>query len=929
LLLIPLVALTTLWAFAASLTLGDAMNLRNSDTVRNDIGNPSQTLAAAIQNERELTMIYLGDRTQSAATAMESARQATDHQRQEFQTLATSSAARTALPAKANTAVTALLRNMDALRGQRQLIDRGGMSSTQAMTVYGNLVDDTFSVLEDFAVNAPSKVALDDNYEVELTFAQEALSEEEALLSGVLAAGHMTAAQHVTFTGLVVMQHALYPKITVVLRPADQAEYRRIVASPQYQQLAQMENVALATPPSATVREHGRYVTVTNLAPEIGLDAWRDTAGAVLNQMDQLESSVATGDQQQAKPVADSILTRLALAGGLGLVAVVVTLVLTLWTGRSIIRELNRLRRSAQELADERLPSVIRRLRRGEHVDAAAEAPPLAFRTPEIEQVGQAFNAARLTAIQGAVEEAAIRRSVGEVFLNLARRSQTLLHRQLSLLDAMERRISDPEELADLFRLDHLATRMRRHAEGLIILSGHPPGRGWRNPVPIIDVARAAAAEVEDYTRVIVTPMPRIAIAGPAVADVIHLLAELIENATLFSPPETSIAMSGQLAAHGFAMEIEDRGLSMDPAAMAAANQRLADPPEIDLSSSSQLGLFVVGRLAQRHGVRVTLRTSPYGGTTAIVLIPEEITARIDAIGAEPARLALTRRAEEALVTTGTVTDAPEPITQPIAAQPIPSLNGTVVTPHETPVAQDPLPRRRPATAAPTVLDQRADYQIPPAGAGFRVSGDLRDVGDRPSLPRRRSHPSSENAIPSAHDRGDSPLAGRTPSFGQDRPLSLGQDRPLSLGQDRPLSLGQDRPLSLGQDRPLSLGQDRPVGRDGTADGNGRGPFEPAGGRPPAPDEPAVPGPEADGLTPPRGAPVADEPAEPIEPTTTRPPLPRRARQTHLAPELRSDPEMIESGDNGQRSPEELRTMLTSIQRGWLRGRSEADEEDA
>ena len=208
------------------------------------------------------------------------------------------------------------------------------------------------------------------------------------------------------------------------------------------------------------------------------------------------------------------------------------------------------------------------------------------------------------------------------MFRNLAGRSQSLLHRQLTLLDGMERRATEPEELEDLFRIDHLTTRMRRHAEGLIILSGEAPARGWRQPVPLIDVLRAAVAEVEDYTRIRVLARTRAAVAGHAVADIIHLVAELAENATVFSPPNTPVRIQGDVVGRGFAIEIEDRGLGMSPDRLAEINRDLADPPQFDLSDSDRLGLFIAGQLARRHEVTITLQPSVYGGTTAIVLIP-------------------------------------------------------------------------------------------------------------------------------------------------------------------------------------------------------------------------------------------------------------------------------------------------------------------
>src|SRR5262249_8539825 len=221
--------------------------------------------------------------------------------------------------------------------------------------------------------------------------------------------------------------------------------------------------------------------------------------------------------------------------------------------------------------------------------------------------------------------QARLREGIGEVFRNLARRSQSLLHRQLALLDRMERRTEDPQELGDLFRLDHLTTRMRRHAESLIILSGQSPARGWRNPVPFVDVIRAAVAEVEDYTRVSVISAGDTGLAGPAVGDVIHMIAELIEDATIYSPPNTPAGIQGGIVGQGFVVAIEDRGLGMSDDSLAEANAVLADPLPFEPASTDQLGLLVAGQLAKRHDIQITLRRNPYGGTTAIVLIPHGI----------------------------------------------------------------------------------------------------------------------------------------------------------------------------------------------------------------------------------------------------------------------------------------------------------------
>ena len=282
-------------------------------------------------------------------------------------------------------------------------------------------------------------------------------------------------------------------------------------------------------------------------------------------------------------------------------------------------------RTSAFDLSSVRLPAVLARLRSGDEVDLATETPQLEPDPSEIGQLREAINLAAKTAVNAAVDEVAIRRGVNDVFRNLARRNQSLLTRQLELLDAMERRVHDPEELADLFRVDHLTTRMRRHAEGLLIVAGGTSGRAWRDPVPIMDVMRAAVAEIEDYTRIRVTSRSVASIAGHAVADVIHMLAELVENATTFSPANTPVRIESDIVAKGLVIEIEDRGLGMGEEQMAEINTRLNDPPPLDLSGSEQLGLFIAGQLARRHDVKITMQGSAYGGVTAVVLVPSAL----------------------------------------------------------------------------------------------------------------------------------------------------------------------------------------------------------------------------------------------------------------------------------------------------------------
>ncbi|MGH3342774.1 MAG: sensor histidine kinase, partial [Carbonactinosporaceae bacterium] len=616
LVLVPLVSLSALWMFATSITLGDGLNLLHVESVQDHLGYPSGALGSALQKERRLSLVYTGSGGPDERAAMESQRIRTDQQASLFRRLASDEDARSDASELAQRRADEVLTHLRRLDDFRDQVDRGSVDRAQVFVTYSEVVGSVTSLQSSLSTLSDPGVAKDYQTLLALARARELLSQEDGLLSGALAAGHLTSAEHATFVKIVGAQRTMYAQTAADLPAADHAYYREIVATSQYERLRSLENqVIYDTRP-------GKPAPVTDTQ-------WKTTADSMLTRLRGVELAANQGVEERSKPIATDVIRRVTLAGVVGLAAVVISIIISVQVARSVIRDLTGLKNAALELANEQLPGVVSRLRRGLHVDTA-EAPPLSFRTTEIDQVGQAFNAARTTAVQGAVEEATLRRSVSEIFINLARRSQALLHRQLSLLDTLERRETEPDALEDLFRLDHFATRMRRHAESLIILSGSTPGRRWRNPVPVIDVVRAAAAEVEDYARVTVLPMSRVSFIGQAVTDLIHLFAELIENATQFSPPNTPVQVTGQVVASGFVVEVEDRGLSMSTEELAAANERLADPPEFDLFDTAQLGLFVVGRLATRHDIKVTLRHSPYGGTTAIVLIPQGIIVRDD-----------------------------------------------------------------------------------------------------------------------------------------------------------------------------------------------------------------------------------------------------------------------------------------------------------
>ncbi|MET8699431.1 ATP-binding protein [Kitasatospora sp. NPDC004723] len=327
---------------------------------------------------------------------------------------------------------------------------------------------------------------------------------------------------------------------------------------------------------------------------------------------------------------------RNALYAGSAAVAVVLLLSLArgLRTARVLPARIASLHTDALAIAQQEIPQVVGRLRAGESVPTPPARTPSRRTGDELQQAADGLAAVRQAAVAAIVHQAQGREGTKKVFLNIARRTQILIHRQISMLDALEREHEEPDLLRELFAVDHLATRMRRNAENLVILGGALPARRWRNAVPMVNVLRSAVSETENYSRVVVQGVPRTSLGGQAVADVIHLVAELIENGTTFSPPYTQVQVSAQEVPKGLVVEVEDRGLGMVEEEYQRLNDYLANPPELDVSALGddlRLGLFVVARLAARHDVQVTLRPSPYGGTRAVVLVPAALLHQAEA----------------------------------------------------------------------------------------------------------------------------------------------------------------------------------------------------------------------------------------------------------------------------------------------------------
>ncbi|WP_169949729.1 nitrate- and nitrite sensing domain-containing protein [Microbispora sp. H11081] len=881
LLLLPLLMLSAMWGFALKLTVGDGVVLLNSKTLYDTIGVTSTDLGLQIQAERALTVGVLSS-GQVGSPALTAQQLKTIASADKFKRTAQEDAARDAMGDDLVEPLESLLASLDRLPSIRESVALGQADRLYTINAYSAIMDELFALYERL-VSVPDLAIFQQASAMQgMGNAHEMISREDALVRGALISGTMTAQEQNAFGTWVATRRFLYAKNRPILSGEERAPYEQVLTSPLFDRFSALENLVVNQ-----VRTNGSLPS--------GIERWSPTVDQLIIKLDSARVKASDALNASAMSVATGVMLRILVAGGLGLVVIIITIIFSVRFGRRLARDLASLRDAALELADVRLPRVVEKLRLGEDVDVEAEAPPIkATGANEVEDVAHAFSSVQRTAVEAAVGQAALRRGISQVFLNLARRKQTLLHRQLTLLDTMQRRTEDPESLEDLFRLDHLTTRMRRHAESLIILSGSAPGRSWRKPVPLVDVVRAAISEVEDYTRVSMAPIPDAALTGTAVADVVHLIAELVENATIFSPPQTKVAVRAEIVANGLAVEIEDRGLGLMPHEYDEINTRLANPPEFDLADSDRLGLFVVGQLAARHEIGVILRGSPYGGTTAIVLIPRALMVE----EGSPAALAGSgergAHAKFALAGGGDDTDV--------------SLGGPFDGSFDADLGPGRPSRdlREIRTIAGEVAgDVAGDVPVGLRGEMTGLRGETEDlpgeIGDRED---RASGPEpSPFFTPAALRTEEVPSAARDDLFPRSPGAGSGFEspRPVAVPSAQPPSVP---PSASPSPAPATAG----VGPNGLAQ---RVSTKRSGGS----------------LS-----------------NGTHAGLPRRVRQASIAPQLRPDQQQAQPHETQQvqqgqpprrpplsaptveeRSPEEARAMFSAFQRGAQRGREDSD----
>ena len=450
--LVPLVLLVALFAFTVTTSVSGALTLIRSKDVMDTLSGPVAGLQQALTRERALLIVYGAQPTPAAQAVLQHQQTVTDHAIASLTAAAGSAAVMQSASAGSEKAIAALRGALGGLPALRARIAQQAVGGQQAFTAYSDMIAASYQVLEQAIIQeGNASQVLPGIAVIELAVSNEYLQQESALLNGDFAARAFPASDQQAFVRLVGAHRLLYAQSYSYLSPADRNDVNHDVSPEASATVAALEDRLVAS--------HARAGP-----PSARPDAWNSAVATLSAQTQQAVGQAEARLTAAARSQATDKLHQLYLTGSLGLAAVIASLALSLWIAVNLARQLNGLRDSALDLADRRLPDVVRRLRVGEDVDVGLEVPPLEASEDEIGQVKAAFNIAQRTAVEAAVDEARVRRGINELFRNLARRSQSLLERQMALLDGLERRAAEPDDLENLFRIDHLTTRMRRHA---------------------------------------------------------------------------------------------------------------------------------------------------------------------------------------------------------------------------------------------------------------------------------------------------------------------------------------------------------------------------------------------------------------------------------------------------------------------------------
>ncbi|MFC8146937.1 nitrate- and nitrite sensing domain-containing protein [Streptomyces paradoxus] len=678
--LVPSVTLAAMWGVTTIQMFSEGLRLRDQTELSRSTGAMGTDATLALQRERSLSAAWLASPKGSRA-ALDAQREETD---KAVAKLVGQADAIEKAPSRISDRLYSVLGSVGSLEYYRdQVDDPTDITAQQALDQYSSIIDDQIHAFQELSQVDDGDLTSQAGPLVGLEHAAELVSREDAQLTLAWPTGHLDDETWTRFTELVNTRRWLVKdQVVPQLTGSAKAQTERILAGRDWQTLQSVEDQVLASRNAGAASDR--------IALPDAQKRWSGAMDTLSEQYAGLIQQQTSGLLQRSADKADALLLKAALLSAGGLLALLMCVGMSWRITRSLSRRLRGLRRAAVSLAQERLPDVVARLDRGETVDPESATTELDYGHDELGQVARAFNTAQRTAVHTAVELADTRRGFQKIILGIARQSQNLVNLQLSKLDTLEREHTDPDILKGLYELDSTASQLRRYEENLVIVSGERPGRSWTEPVALMDILRSAVGEVAEYQRVEVLTEEEVYVAPPAVADVIHLLAELIDNATAYSPAPSPVTVRAGMVAKGLAVEVEDRGLGMSEEDYTSFNEQLAVPPQFDvvaLADDLRLGMFVIGRLAHRHGIAVTLRSSPYGGTTAIVLIPHEIVVR-EIPGGGGVKDADAPKDEKAAVDGRGSTDA-----------------GRAETPRETERTAGPAPEPRPLVTARTASD--------------------------------------------------------------------------------------------------------------------------------------------------------------------------------------------------------------------------------
>ncbi|MFD9192549.1 nitrate- and nitrite sensing domain-containing protein [Streptomyces phaeochromogenes] len=620
--LVPSVTLAAMWGVTTIQMFSEGLRLRDQTELSKSTGAMGTDATLALQRERSLSAVLLAS-PGSSRTALDEQRARTD---KAVATLVGQSDAIQRAPERISDRMYSVIASVGSLEYYRGQVDNPtDITPEQALDQYTSIIDDQIHAFQELSQVDDGELTSQAGPLVALEHSAELVSQEDAQLHLAWPSGKLDENAWNHYVQLVNTKRWLVEdQLVPSLRGSVKAQTERILQGPEWKALEGVEDQVVAA--RAKGLTDGRKITLPDAQKR-----WSPAFDKLGDQYTALIRQETTALLERSDDRAEDLLIKAAALSTGGFVALLVCVLMSWRITRSLSRRLRGLRIATLSLAEERLPDVVARLNRGEKVDVESATPPLDYGRDELGQVAQAFNAAQRTAVHTAVELADTRRGFQKVILGIARQSQNLVNLQLTKLDALERQHQDPEILKGLYELDSTASQLRRYEENLVIISGEQPRRSWTEPVALIDILRSAVGEVAEYQRVEVNTDEEVFLTPPAVADVIHLLAELIDNATAYSPAPSPVGVRAGMVAKGLAVEIEDRGLGMSDEDYASFNAQLTTTPQFDvvaLADDLRLGMFVVARLATRHGIAVTLRSSPYGGTTAIVLIPHEIVVR-------------------------------------------------------------------------------------------------------------------------------------------------------------------------------------------------------------------------------------------------------------------------------------------------------------